>query len=157
VISINMTLFGQMITFLLFVWFTKRFVWPPLTKALKDRQAKIADGLAAAERGHLELSRAKESALAEIKRAKDAASHLLVDAKKQSDHVIDQARQKAHEEGQRIIQQAQAEIEQQVLQAKESLREQVATIALFGAEKILEKSVDSSVHQKMLEQLAEEI
>lgn len=156
-ISINMTLLGQMITFLLFVAFTKRFVWPPMTQALKDRQAKIADGLAAAERGHLELSRAKESALAEIKRAKEASSNLLVDAKKQSDQIIDQARVRAQEEGQRIIQQAQAEIDQQVLQAKESLRQQVATIALFGAEKILEKSVDASVHNKMLEQLAEEL
>lgn len=156
-ISINMTLIGQMITFILFVLFTGYFVWPPIAQALKNRQAKIADGLAAAERGHLELSRAKETALAEIKRAKEASSHLLVEAKKQSDQIIDNARQKAHEEGLRIIQQAQAEIEQQALQAKEALRQQVASIALFGAEKVLEKSVDASVHEKMLEQLAEEI
>lgn len=156
-ISINMTLIGQMITFLLFVGFTKKFVWPPMIRALKDRQAKIADGLAAAERGHMELARAKESALAEVKRAKEEAGHLLIDAKKQSDQIIDRARQKAHEEGLRIISQAQADIEQQVLQAKENLRRQVATIALFGAERVLEKAVDSTSHQAMLEQLAEEI
>lgn len=156
-ISINVTLIGQMITFFLFLAFTKRFVWPPISQALKDRQAKVADGLAAAERGHLELSRAQESAAAEIKRAKEASGNLVVDAKKQGDQIIDQARTRAQEEGQRIIQQAQAEIEQQVLQAKEQLRKQIATIALFGAERILEKSVDASSHQGMLDKLAEEI
>lgn len=155
--NINVTLFGQMITFILFVWFTKRFVWPPIIKALKDRQSKIADGLAAAELGHVELTQAREESKQIIKKSKDEAGNIILEAKKQSDVILDQARQFAREEGQRIIQQAHAEVQHMVAQAKEVLRKQVATIALTGAEKILESSIDSNVHQSMLEKLAEEI
>lgn len=155
--DINVTLFGQMITFLLFVWFTKRFVWPPVIKALKDRQSKIADGLAAAERGHVELAQALEEAKQMIKKTKDEAANIILEAKKQSDVVLDQARMLAREEGQRIIQQAHAEVQHMVMQAKETLRKEVATIALAGAEKILESSIDSNAHRGMLEKLAEEI
>ena len=155
--DINATLVGQMITFGLFVWFTMRFVWPPLMKALKDRQAKIADGLAAAERGHLELAQAKEQIAQDLKQSKDDAANIIVAAKKQADILVDAARQQAHEEGQRIIQQAQAELDQLVANAKENLRKQVATIALFGAQKVLERSIDPNVHHDMLEKLAQEI
>lgn len=155
--DINVTLFGQMITFVLFVWFTKRFVWPPVIQALKDRQSKIADGLAAAERGHVELAQALEEANQMIKKTKEEAGNIILEAKKQSDVILDQARILAREEGQRIIQQAHAEVQHMVMQAKETLRKQVATIALAGAEKILESSIDSNVHRGMLEKLAEEI
>ncbi|MBN9289360.1 MAG: F0F1 ATP synthase subunit B [Gammaproteobacteria bacterium 39-13] len=155
--NINVTLIGQMITFLLFVWFTKQFVWPPVIKALKERQAKIADGLAAAERGHLELSRAQEQVTAMLKEGKEAAAGIIVEAKKQADSIVDASRQQAHEEGVRIIQQAHLEVGQMVLQAKESLRKQVASIALVGAEKVLERTIDPKAHQDMLEKLAQEI
>lgn len=155
--NINMTLLGQMITFILFVWFTKRFVWPPLFKALKDRQAKIADGLAAAERGHHELDRAKAEAAENIKKSKEDAAQILLLAKKQSDAIVDAARQNAHEEAHRIIQQAHGEVAHMVSDAKETLRKQVATLAVLGAEKILEQSIDSQAHRQMLDKLVAEI
>lgn len=155
--EINVTLIGQMITFILFVWFTKRFVWPPVITALKDRQAKIADGLAAAERGHEELARALESAQLTIKKSKDEAANFILEAKKQADVILDHARVQAREEGQRIIQQSHSEVKHMIAEAKEDLRQQVAAIALVGAEKILQSSVDSKTHQSMLEKLAEEI
>lgn len=155
--DINLTLLGQMITFIMFVWITKRFIWPPVIKALKDRQAKIADGLAAAEKGHLELQRAKEQIALELKGSKEEGASIVLEAKKQADAIVDHARQQAHDEGQRIIQQAHAEVEQMVLQAKESLRSQVASIAMVGAEKILGRSIDAGIHQNMLDKLAQEI
>lgn len=155
--NINLTLLGQMITFVLFVWITKRYIWPPVIKALKDRQAKIADGLAAAEKGHLELARAQEQVLHSLKESKEQGANIILEAKKQADVIIDAARQTAHEEGQRIITQAHAEVGQMVSQAKETLRKEVATLALFGAEKILGKGVDTGTHQQMLEKLAQEI
>lgn len=155
--NINLTLLGQIITFSLFVWFTYRFVWPPLTKALNERQAKIADGLAAAERGHVALEKAIAQSEENIKQSKEEASNIILMAKKQSDVIVDAARQQAHEEGQRIIQQAQSELDRMVADAKETLRKQVATLAMLGAEKILEHSVDQNTHHQMLEKLVEEI
>lgn len=146
-----------MISFALFVWFTKCFVWPPINKALTDRQAKIADGLAAAEKGHLELQLAQENAVKKIKDGQEKASKIILNAQKHADQIIEEARVKAHDEGARIIEQAHQEIEQMVLDAKESLKKQVTAIALLGAERLLEKSVDEKTHIKMLDKLAEEI
>jgi F-type H+-transporting ATPase subunit b len=156
-VNINVTLFGQMITFLLFVIFTKKFVWPPIIKALKERQGKIADGLAAAERGHHELAKAQEQIALELKQTKESASNIIVEARKQADSIVDASRQQAHEEGVRIIQQAHSEIEHMIAQAKEDLRKQVATIAMLGAEKVLERSIDAKAHQELLDKLAQEI
>lgn len=155
--NINLTLIGQMITFILFVWFTKQFVWPPLILALKERQRKIADGLAAAERGHIELAQAKEQAIQQLKESKNEGANIIVEARKQADSIVDSARQQAREEGARIIEQAHSEVEHLVEQAKEGLRKQVATLAMFGAEKILEHSIDAKTHHDMLEKLAQEI
>ncbi len=155
--NINLTLLGQMITFVLFVWITKRFVWPPIYKALKERQAKIADGLAAAEKGHQELARAKEQVELNLKQSKEEGANIILEAKKQADIIIDKARQQAHEESHRIIEQSHAEVNQMVAQAKEGLRKQVASIALIGAEKVLERSVDPSAHEQMLDKLAQEV
>lgn len=155
--NINVTLLGQMITFALFVWFTKSFVWPPLIKALKERQAKIADGLAAAERGHVELEQAQAQAAQFLKDSKEKGANLVLEAQKQADLIVDNARQQAHEEGQRIIQQAQTEVEHMIEQAKEKLRKEVASIAMLGAQKVLERSIDPQAHSAMLEKLAQEI
>lgn len=155
--NINLTLLGQMITFVLFVWFTKRFVWPPIIQALKERQAKIADGLAAAEKGHQALLEAQQQIRLELNETKQQAANLLLEAKKQADNLVDMARRQAHQEGQRIIEQAHAEIAQMMEQAKEALRKQVANLALLGAQKVLERSIDASVHQQMLAKLAQEI
>lgn len=155
--NINLTLFGQMITFILFVWFTKAFVWPPIIQALKEREDKIADGLAAAEKGHFELAEAKKRSEFSAKEGQEAASKIILEAQKQSDVIIDAARQKAHEEGQRIIEQAQNEIENLVQEAKETLKQRFSEMALFGAEKILEKSIDPASHQQMLDKLIQEV
>ncbi len=155
--NINLSLFGQMITFVIFVSITKQYIWPPVIKALKERQAKIADGLAAAEMGHLELQRAKEQIAVELKGCREQGASIVLEAKKQADAIVDHARQQAHEEGQRIIQQADAEVEQMILQAKDGLRSQVASIAITGAEKILGRSIDVGTHQNMLDKLAQEI
>lgn len=155
--SINATLFGQMITFLLLVMFTKRFIWPPINKALVERQEKIADGLAAAERGHLELKRAQEESSNAIKEGQGKASKIILEAQKQADYIVDEARRKAHDEGQRIIEQAHNEVNQMVSEAKEALRKRVTEIALLGAEKLLEKNIDQASHTQMLDRLAQEI
>lgn len=155
--KINATLIGQMITFALFVWFTYRFVWPPIIKALKDRQSKIADGLAAAERGHVELEQSQAKAAQLLKEGKDQGAQIVLEAQKQADRIVDAARQQAHDEGLRIIQQAQAEVEHMIEQAREGLRKEIATIAMLGAQKVLEHSVDEQAHTAMLEKLAQEL
>jgi F-type H+-transporting ATPase subunit b len=156
-VSINLTLLGQMITFLLFVWFTKAFVWPPLIKALKERQEKIADGLAAAERGRQELVQAKEQNLLSLKKTIEEAADIIVTAKKQADNIIETARLQAKEEELRIIKQGHTEVEHMASQAKETLRKQVGALAIMGAQKILEHAVDEKAHNAMLEKLAQEI
>lgn len=155
--NINATLFGQMITFVLLVLFTKKFIWPPVNRALVERQEKIADGLAAAERGHLELARAQEESAQTVHQGQEKASKIILEAQKQADHIVDEARQKAHEEGQRIIEQAHNEVNQMVSDAKEALRKRVTEIALLGAEKLLEKNIDQASHAQMLDRLAQEI
>jgi len=156
-VSINLTLIGQMITFLLFVWFTKAFVWPPLIKALNDRQEKIAEGLAAAERGRQDLVTATEQVAALLKKAREESADIVVAAKKQADSIIEAARLQAKEEELRIIAQGHTEVEHVTLQAKEALRGQLGALVVRGAEHILKASVDPSVHSAMLEKLAEEI
>ena len=155
--SINLTLVGQMITFMLFVWFTQRFVWPPLMKALDQRQAKIADGLAAAEKGQRELVIAQEKSAAVLQETKEQAAHLLAGAKKQAEGLIEKARTEAQQEGVRLMHQAEAEIAKMVEEAKESLRQEVAKVALLGAEKILGRTIQLSDHHAMLENLTKEI
>lgn len=155
--SINLTLLGQMITFLLFALFVRRFVWPPIIKALTDRQSKIADGLAAAERGHVELSMAQQRADQLMKSGNETVAGLIVEARKQADLLIDAARQQAHDESTRIIKQAQGEIEHMISEAREVLRKQVASMVIVGAEKILAQHIDPSAHLALLDKLAQEI
>ncbi len=155
--NINATLIGQFITFFVFVWICMKFIWPPIMLALEARQKRIADGLAAAERG------VHEQALAE-KRAKD----LLVEAKGQSVEIINLAQKRAGEiveeakggaraEGERLLAAARAEIEQEVNRAKEQLRAQVALIVVSGAEKVLGREIDAQTHAGMLNELAGQI
>lgn len=155
--SIGATLLGQMITFLLFALFTMRFVWPPVQKAMQDRQTKIAEGLAAAERGHHDLELAQKSAAKQLKEAKIEVSRLMDDAKRQADQIVEEAKMHAKSEGERIIAHAQSEVEQLERQAREALSNQIATFALQGAEKVLGKQIDAASHQQMLNQLVEEL
>ena len=155
--NLNYTLFGQMILFIVFVLFCMKFVWPPITAAMADRAKKIADGLAAADKADKDLELAKEKAASDMKDAKAQAAEIIEQAKKRGDQMVDEAKEKAQEEAERIRAAAEAEVEQQVSQAKEALRAQVATLAVSGAEKILESSVDASKHSDMLDKLAAQL
>lgn len=155
--NINATLLGQMITFALFVWFTMKYVWPPLIQALKERQAKIEEGLAAAERGARELEDAKQNVAQTLSEAKAQAMQIIEQANKRANQLVEESQVKAREEGDRIITAAKAEIERELNTAKAQLREQVASLAVAGAEKILEQSIDDKAHQDLLNKLAADI
>lgn len=155
--SINATLIAQLITFALFVWFTMRYVWPPLNQALEERQAKIADGLAAAERGHRELDLAQERVKDELKQAKAQSAQIIENANRRADQMIEDAKSQARIEGQRLVDQAKAEILREVEQAKSALRQQVGAIAIYGAEQILAKEIDESANSDILNKLIEKI
>lgn len=131
-----------------------KYVWPPLTNALAERAKKIADGLEAADRAQKDLELAQERATEQLKQAKTEASGIIEQANKRAGQIIDEAKEQAREEGRRLIAGAQAEIEQEVNRAKEHLRTQVASIAIAGAEKILEATIDESVHRELSEKLA---
>ena len=155
--NINATLFGQMLVFAVLVWFTMKFVWPPIMKALDERAKKIADGLAAAERGRQDLASA-ETRAADLERAARARGQdILAAAEKRAAEIVDEAKGQAKAEGDRLIVAAQAEIDQQASRAKETLRDQVAALAVAGAEKILRREVDARAHAELLGQLKREL
>ena len=155
--NINLTLIGQMLAFAVFVWFTMRYVWPPLTKAMDDRKAKIAEGLASAERGQREQELAQRRATDTMHEAKQAAAEIRAKAEKQAALIIEEAREKAKEEGGRQLAAARAEIEQETTKAREALRSKVAELAVLGAEKILRKEIDAKAHQDIVESVVEKI
>ncbi|PVZ68121.1 F0F1 ATP synthase subunit B [Pelagibaculum spongiae] len=155
--NINATLLGEMITFALFVWFTMKYVWPPVITALRERQQKIADGLAAAERGAQELEAAKADVDQAIAEAKQQAAVVLDSANKRANQIVEEAKDAAREEGERLITAAKAEIDQQVNQAREALRSQVAALAVSGAEQILKSSIDEKAHSELLNKLVAEL
>ncbi|OOC09826.1 MULTISPECIES: F0F1 ATP synthase subunit B [Thioalkalivibrio] len=152
--NINLTIIGQLLAFSVFVWFTMRFVWPPLTQALEARRKKIADGLAAAERGEKEQELAQERATEVIKEAKQQANDIVASAQKRANELVEEARTTAREEGERIKESAQAESEQELNRAKEELRKQVSDLAVQGAEQILAKEIDAKAHGDLLKKLA---
>lgn len=152
--DLNATVFGQMIAFFVFVWFCQAVVWPPIIGALESRQKRIADGLEAATRAETSLELAQERAGELLKEAKVSSAGIIDQANKRANQIIDEAKEKAREEGSRLKAGAQAEIEQQVNQAREHLRKQVAVLAVAGAEKILESSIDANLHSQMLNKLA---
>ncbi|MFA7095603.1 MAG: F0F1 ATP synthase subunit B [Gammaproteobacteria bacterium] len=155
--NINATLLGQMITFALLVWFTMKFVWPPLTRALEARRTRIADGLAAAERGAHELELAQKRAGEMLREARQQAADLVAQANKRAAEIIEEAKNEARAEGERLLTAARAEIDQEINRAKEQLRAEVVTIALAGASKILEREIDANAHRDILDKLVAEI
>lgn len=155
--SINATLIGQMITFALLVWFTMKYVWPPLMQALEERKKKIADGLASAEKGKHEMELAEKRATALLREAKDQAAEIVNLAQKRANEVVEESKQTAKEEGERIIPAAKAEIERELQQAKEGLRQQVATLAVAAAEQILQKEVDQKKHREIIDNLDKQL
>jgi F-type H+-transporting ATPase subunit b len=152
--NLNATIIGQIIAFFLFAWFCSAVVWPPIVKALADRQKRIADGLEAASRAGHDLEAAQQRAAELVKEAKVSSAGIIDQANKRANQIIDEAKEKAREEGSRLKAGAQAEIDQQINRAREQLRQQVAALAVAGAERILESSVDQKAHADMLNKLA---
>ena len=155
--NINATLFLQAIVFAILVWFTMKFVWPPITKALDERAQKIADGLAAADKAKAELSSANKRVEAELASSKNETAGRLAEAERRGQSIVEDAKTRATEEGNRIIAAAKAEAEQQSVKARETLREQVAALAIKGAEQILRKEVNAGVHADLLSRLKTEL
>lgn len=155
--SINATLFVQLVVFFLLAWFTMKFVWPPITKALDERAAKIADGLAAADKAKAELAAANKRVEDELAKSRDDAAARLAEAEKRAQQIIEDAKRRADEEGAKIVAQAKADADQQVIKAREALREQVAALAVAGAEQILKKEINPAVHAELLNRLKAEL
>jgi F-type H+-transporting ATPase subunit b len=155
--NINLTLFAQAIVIIAFIWFTKAFVWPPLMKAIDERQKLIADGLAAGERGKADFANAEKRASEEVGKARERAGDIIAQAEKRAAQIVDEAKTAAKSEGDRLVAGAKAEIDQEVFRAKESLRQQVADLAVAGASKILRREVNPQVHAELLTQLKQEL
>lgn len=155
--EINITLVVQMLVFITFVLFTMKFVWPPLSRALEERQEKIADGLASAERGRKELELAQHRVKTELKEAKAQAHEIIEKANHRAAELLEEAKEDARLAAQRQIKLAQEQFMQEVNSTKASLRMQLAILAVAGAEKILKREVDQHANKGLLDQLIEEI
>ncbi|MEO6292975.1 MAG: F0F1 ATP synthase subunit B [Burkholderiaceae bacterium] len=155
--SINGTLIAQAIVFALLVLFTMKFVWPPIATALDERAAKIADGLAAADKAKSELSNANKRVEEELAKSRTETTVRLADAERRGQAIVEEAKAKATEEGNKIIAAAKVEADQQTVKARETLREQVAALAVKGAEQILRKEVNAGVHADLLGRLKAEL
>lgn len=152
--NINVTLLWQMVFFVIFVWFSKKFVWAPIIGALHQRKTEIADGLVAAEKGRRAEQRGLEQAQQVIADAKKQASEIIGNAEKRGVELVDAARDNAKQEGVRITAAAQAEIDTEINKAKATLRGQVGELALAGAQQILKREVDDKAHSELLDDLA---
>ena len=148
--NINITLFAQAAVFAAFIWFTIKFIWPPLLRAVEARQKQIADGLAAAEQGKQSLETSAKQAAQAIQDARGRAAEILEHAEKRGAEMIDEAKTAAKAEGDREKAAAKADIQQEAQRAREQLREQVAALAVAGAEKILRREVDAKAHADLL-------
>ena len=155
--SINSTFFAQLIVFAILVLFTMKFVWPPIAAALDERAGKIAAGLAAADKAKAELSNANKRVEEELAKSKGESAVRLAEAERRAQSMIEEAKARATEEGSKIIAAAKVEAEQQTVKARETLREQVAALAVKGAEQILRKEVNASVHADLLGRLKTEL
>ena len=155
--SINATLIGQMITFALLVWFTMKYIWPPLFDSLEERRKKIADGLAAAEKGQEQIILAEKKAIGVIKEAKEQSSEIVTLAQKRANEIVEESKDTAKKEGERLLLAAKAQIEQEMQQAKEGLRQQVADLALNAAEQILNAEIDKAKHQDIITKVSKQL
>ncbi len=155
--NINLTLFGQMITFAVFVWLCMKFIWPPIVNALAKRKERIAQGLAAAERGHQEKALGEQRALEVMNEAKDKAAEIVSLAQRRATDLIEEAKGDARTEGDRLVIAAQAEIDRQANRAREELREKVTTLAIAAAEKILQKEINVDTHKAIVDDFAKQL
>lgn len=155
--NLNATLFVQFVVFFILVFVTMKFVWPPVMKALDERAERIANGLAAADRGKVELAAAEKRIAAELAATRDESAKRIADAEKRAQAIVEDAKQQANVEAARIIEGAKADAEQQITRAREELRAQVAALAVAGAEQILKREVNAAAHADLLDRLATEL
>lgn len=155
--KLGLTLLGQMITFAIFVWFTMRFVWPALEHALEERKKKIADGLAAAEKGQHMLDSAAEQVKAELKRVRKRGNELIAAAHKQAQQILDEARRDAQQERDNILASGRDRLQHEIAQAQTVLQTKLADIVVLGAEKILARSINAADHKTLLDKLTKEM
>ena len=155
--NINLTLISQAVAFAIFIWFTVKFVWPPLRTAIDNRQKTIADGLAAAERGKHDLDLASRRSADMLRETKDKSGEILAQAERRAQQIIEEAKAAARVEAEKVVASAKAEIDQEAERAKQALRERVAELAVAGAEKILKREVNAGTHADMLTALKQEL
>jgi F-type H+-transporting ATPase subunit b len=155
--NINATLIGQAIMFAIFVWFCMSIIWPPVIRALEARKQRIADGLAAAERGKHDLELAAKRSAEVLREAKEKAAEIIAQGEKLKTETLDQAKAAARDEAERIMMAARAEVGQEVSRARETLRQQVADLAVAGATQILRREVDAKAHAELLSALKQEL
>ncbi len=155
--SINATLIGQMITFALLVWFTMKYIWPPLFDSLEERKKKIADGLAAAEKGQEQIIMAEKKAVLVLKEAKEQSSEIVTLAQKRANEIVEESKHIAKQEGERLILAAKGQIDQELQQAKENLRKEITTLALSAAQQILGAEIDKAKHQDILNKVSSQL
>ncbi|MEN9843285.1 MAG: hypothetical protein RLZZ612_1114 [Pseudomonadota bacterium] len=155
--NINATLFAQAIVFAVLVWFTMKFVWPPIAKALDERAIKISEGLAAAEKAKTELAIANKRVEEDLVRSRNESATRLADAERRAQAYVEEAKARAADEAAKIIAAARQEADQQMIKARESLREDVANLAVKGAEQILRREVNAAAHSELLARLKTEL
>lgn len=155
--SINATLFFQIIVFFVLVWFTMKFVWPPIVKALDERAAKISEGLVAAERGRQSLDLAAKHSAETMREGKEKVAELIAQAERRAEQIIEEAKAQARVEAEKVVASAHVEIEQDSARIREALRERVAELAVAGAEKILRREVDAKAHADLLATIKQDL
>lgn len=151
--NINLTLLGEMLTFAIFVWFTMRFVWPPLMKAMEERRETIAAGLAAAEKGKRDLELAQHKVTELLTEAKAQAAQMIEQANHRANHIIEEAKARAREEGDRLLVIAKADIEREFQSARETLMKEISSLVVTGAEKVLQQEINRSANDKIVAEL----
>lgn len=155
--NITATLIGQIVAFILLIWFINRFLWGPLSSMMENRQKRIADGLAAAEKGRHELEAAEKHAQEQMQEAKNKAAEILAQAEKRANEIVEEAKGTGRTESERIVTAAHAQIDQEITRAREELRGQVVSIAVAGAEKILKREIDPKAHNDLLKDLVAQV
>ncbi len=155
--SINATLIGQMITFTLLVWFTMKYIWPPLIGAIEERKSKIAEGLAAAEKGQEDMELAVKRAANVLREAKQQSADIVNLAQKRANEIVEESKGTAKQEGARMIEAAQAQIEQEMQRAQEQMRKEVSALALKAAGQILQQEIDKAKHKELLGKVSEQL
>lgn len=155
--TVNATFIGQALAFAILIWFSYRFVWPPLMGAIEERQKKIAEGLAAAEKAKVALADASSKSEDELKAARAQAQEILAAASRQANQVLEKAKADAQAEQERIVANGEAEVESQLAHARDALRKRVADLAVLGAQQILKREIDAKAHAEVLDSLAERV